>query len=1522
MFAEQVQTPPPSSMASVIVTKNYYQTESIPNTLQLMEDDIVHVLSKPNDYWWDGILVDPVGNITRGWFPASYTRPYTPGSNSSNNRVSRRDELIQGEARSSSQPQTGVSSPLSSTAHGIHPSQNAHSQQHQHHHRHIFNSHNLQSGRGQPIKSRQAGSHHSSHCIHRSHSQPYYNPKSSINHSEISSGGLHHHHSQHQVSISTIKSESSQSNISSPSIFKEKNYFVPKTESALASSLTTQFQYGSRQSSQAHTDTPPYSMMNSIHMVTNEEISSYFKPSTSESQPSFNFVPIWLPQFTVDNQVVYKNQALKVFSKDIPFIDADYLNEESVHEAPDTSNLQADLNPLPISLKRQNTGSSLTLTPPGNSAKSSSVYDTLHGSVNKCYPQQTQVLINMPDFANIRLTEFFYTDNTDILTWDALSTKFINSIDESISALEVYDQQKFKTLMNECSNCVSLLQTAGRLIHQHLIDSNKLTQFNAILKKITNMFIQFRIWTTLALVSHDHMMDASKSSKTLEIAAPEKVTKSKLESYRADSLRCRQKIEKLLSHLCLVTASLSDPNQNGIFKKSDSKILPMVYPRFVRDKFEGGNFKNKFIDAKYSQSDFFSNTTQNQVNILLDDEALNKLNSSERKILDSLNEVQGILSSKMSKDSSLTTFMDDRNLKLLAAIYHCIPHLCSFINTVESIDLTVFAMINKLAAKNYEPERQNTIVSRNDSLPPKNANNERNTSDNSIPGFIPEKKGDMNFSSINLKDENDTGTDSSEELDRSSQSFYDATAKVFRPMISEFLYLKQLLHSAFTDLILDSQTITTTDPETFFPIEKDRPSYGNSASKTKQLTEVFLKQLELINSEIYHDGIYTLEPNLKLLETIKLSKERMRLISVSVTQLKDERRSILNYCSRLMNTDFNIASLFIAERHNTLVSMTSQSTQNIFTNKSTSTMNSGLDGIDSAFDSDGKGSNKVNQTDVAEWPETDSIPWYMGADHDEEELIYETSTLRGGPVRGLVAKLVNPINPTDELYEQTFFCFFSTFVKPLRLFEILIEKYHIAMPDALSYEEYGIWLEQKLKPQQKNVLSAFEKLFSKYWIVKYTTPELVNLWENFVDETPSISSSLVNLASKVFSFRDQEEYIEYFNLGDPGPKQIPMSPLTPTIKHLRLQTMSIMFVAEQITAVQAFYYGKINLWDLLGRTYNFSKILHKKKDRNGNNLKDPLGTKNISTFVKNCNNLTHFTTYMILRRSSEERVSAIKYFISLAEKLLSLKNFSSMTAIISGLGSTSISRLRKTWDAVPISYVVKFQKMDNLMSIGKNYSEYRNILRFMETDDDPYLPFLGMYLSDLRFTTDGNPDWLSSKEGTKGLVNYSKRTSIMKIIREILNFNETSYKIKLDPDFSCYLHEMFSGLPDDEKLYELSIEIEPRVSLLKNIKSTLPTTAAPISSVSSAGSAAFGRLFNAYGNFGSVSTTGSTQRDESLANLNNSIGGGSQNSIIGKKQESIGASRRPKRYRALYSLNYSDKDKEREKEKNLQKTEL
>lgn len=54
------------------------------------------------------------------------------------------------------------------------------------------------------------------------------------------------------------------------------------------------------------------------------------------------------------------------------------------------------------------------------------------------------------------------------------------------------------------------------------------------------------------------------------------------------------------------------------------------------------------------------------------------------------------------------------------------------------------------------------------------------------------------------------------------------------------------------------------------------------------------------------------------------------------------------------------------------------------------------------------------------------------------------------------------------------------------------------------------------------------------------------------------------------------------------------------------------------------------------------------------------------------------------------------------------------------------------------------------------------------------------------------------------------------VIREIRHFQSTSYKIEHSPKVSSYLLDV-NNLVDDEELYQMSLEIEPRQSRLGSI---------------------------------------------------------------------------------------------------------
>ena len=63
----------------------------------------------------------------------------------------------------------------------------------------------------------------------------------------------------------------------------------------------------------------------------------------------------------------------------------------------------------------------------------------------------------------------------------------------------------------------------------------------------------------------------------------------------------------------------------------------------------------------------------------------------------------------------------------------------------------------------------------------------------------------------------------------------------------------------------------------------------------------------------------------------------------------------------------------------------------------------------------------------------------------------------------------------------------------------------------------------------------------------------------------------------------------------------------------------------------------------------------------------------------------------------------------------------------------------------------------------------------------PCIPFLGVYLTDLTFVEDGNPDKV------QGLVNFRKRQLEYDVIIQVLKFQQVAYNFKLVRTFLIFV---------------------------------------------------------------------------------------------------------------------------------------
>ncbi|OWB61969.1 hypothetical protein B5S29_g2877 [[Candida] boidinii] len=1546
-------------ICTVTVTK-FFNSDNNSRLLNLVVDDIVHVLSKSTTGWWDGIIIDPNGSVTRGWFPHTYTKIISPkpidqdDNNNSNNNIpsfssnSPTPPPVNSNIKSRSAPplQTdeqmaaSTSSDLSNDT-GISETDKL--------------SINIQ---------RQASD---SNSISQSiHSRPLTERTKSNTSKPLSQSN-----SIYSMGNNNNNNSSGSGNHLDPvdaenNVRSNSNQYSHSHSFGHASSIHQMQQYQQQQQHQATNHHFP-STSSSVQISRPEEIEALFDPDFV-STPTMNYIPVWIPKLTEDDSFLYYNTNLNIYSRELPFITTPILDENSHLDIP-TANQLNNIDTVPINLKTRQTDEDFKASLANNTNNNTNNFGSGNNSgsgimggngsfANNLNPDMIDSFshsdygfrdtlvdgLKKGDSLLLYNPKLFYYESDDIHTWEQLQKFVQTSLLSLLDSLSKNSKSLFLAHLNNISKSITSLQTSS----QRLSNEIELQKLNIIVQKLlkgmTASLIQLTINGNLHLVSDKnspHYMGSlaenddfdgddeydddnesriggvnDQTSVDLEIDSdPEEiendnkltVPSSTLDTtnhsnqqvqpinsnfanfsftaneFRRKSVDRGRKLRKSKDNLRSTTpSSLHSNTGSEIYirqaEKDAAKLgkrvnticklfsnlrlstgenphyVPLTQPRFFRGKFNGGNWNNPIFGTEYGElADIFINkkSSKQKLNLLLDDEVIQNLKKRQTEVNRVLNDVSSILDTSASNNVQVDVFLEERNLKILTLIYHSLPFSQKFLNIVESIDLTIFTMISKLAEStslnslmdeesvNLESSKNSLVAnpSPSDQSDPSTRasvsmtdkerfeeyqiNNSRSgtlkmddpfdesanslrqlstiTTNTIITNPTSEEMNNNNNNNNNNSttnknsDAGSSGNNTNSNNDNTN-TFYEATDKLVRPALNEFVNIKQELHSSIVEVIQDTQCLSLEDPESFIAM-KDRdvlePGAQNFGTATAQKTnnnacpineyaKKLVDNMEEEKIKRFREKIYLYDANYKLKDSMENLKKNFDMIICSIEQLKEHRQNILNYCSRLMNTDFTIASLFIAERHNTLASA--------------------LTSTEYYYENDNKRGS---------YSSTNDTPWFLDIDDDEKSLIYDSNGLKGGNKKGLISKFVNPVN-VDELFYRSFLLMFKTIMTPEELFSHLIEKYHTSMPEALTYEEYGIWLESKLRPMQQHILNSFEKLFKEYWNVNYNSNDLIEIWGQFTSNNVSIPKSLKDLGFKVMECETQQEIYDNFGTGNPKtikPSQKAPPPLFSDVIFKKgivsIREVDITEVARQITLLQFELYSKINKFELLHRAWSPRKY-------------GPIGqSKSISAFIQQCNTLTHFTSYLILTKTDyRRRADMIKYFIVLAEKFVRIKNFSSMTAIISALGSTQISRLKKTWELIPQHVLANFNRMDSLMSIGKNYSEYRNMLKFIDSNSEPCLPFFGVYLSDLRFMSDGNADYLHKD---RRLINMNKKMMITSTIEDALKYLISPYNFEKIDEIQNYLQEHFKDLPNEEKMYEMSIKLEARVTVANTV---------------------------------------------------------------------------------------------------------
>ncbi|RAL14909.1 putative cell division control protein Cdc25 [Aspergillus homomorphus CBS 101889] len=429
--------------------------------------------------------------------------------------------------------------------------------------------------------------------------------------------------------------------------------------------------------------------------------------------------------------------------------------------------------------------------------------------------------------------------------------------------------------------------------------------------------------------------------------------------------------------------------------------------------------------------------------------------------------------------------------------------------------------------------------------------------------------------------------------------------------------------------------------------------------------------------------------------------------------------------------------------------------------------------------------------------EPEETPWFLKMDH-EGEVFFDTKndnpTLKCGTLAGLVEQLTRH-DKLDASFNNTFLLTYRSFTTAKELFELITQRFNIQPPFGLNPDEMQMWVDRKQKPIRFRVVNILKSWFENFWMEPNDAAHMALLEHVHSFTKDSIATTKTPGSPQLLAVIEQRLKGQDTTVKRLVPTQSTAAP-TPIIpknmKKMKFLDIDPTEFARQLTIIESRLYSKIRPTECLNKTWQ-KKV--------GPEESEPAA--NVKALILHSNQLTNWVAEMILTHNDvKKRVVVIKHFVNIADKCRALNNYSTLTSIISALGTAPIHRLGRTWSQVSGRTSAVLEQMRRLMASTKNFGEYRETLHLA---NPPCIPFFGVYLTDLTFIEDGIPSLTPSE-----LINFNKRAKTAEVIRDIQQYQNVPYLLQPVPELQDYILSNLQAAGDVHNMYDRSLEVEPR----------------------------------------------------------------------------------------------------------------
>ncbi|KAG1763011.1 ras GEF [Suillus occidentalis] len=416
-------------------------------------------------------------------------------------------------------------------------------------------------------------------------------------------------------------------------------------------------------------------------------------------------------------------------------------------------------------------------------------------------------------------------------------------------------------------------------------------------------------------------------------------------------------------------------------------------------------------------------------------------------------------------------------------------------------------------------------------------------------------------------------------------------------------------------------------------------------------------------------------------------------------------------------------------------------------------------------------------------------PWYLRPTYNPNDVLVDPDgTTRGGTVAGLVERLTAH-EYADPKFSKAFLMTYKTFTTLDELFKLLVERFWIQPPEGLNPPELVEWRKLKQQIIRIRVINTIKSMVQDDDVLERDDAYILDRMMEFVshDEVITLPAAkqLMVIIKRAQRGRDPNKVTISTALDPPPPPIVP--------RRMELLDIDVLELARQLTITESQLYQKIRPSECLLRSKE-SKADHH------DNIANFIRRSNRVSFLPACAN---WVAYAILCKDEpRRRASIMKHFIS---RCRHIQNFSTMLAIVSGLNSSPIRRLKRSWEQVGTRYMSQLETCETTINSYKTFNVYRHALAKVSP---PCVPFVGVFLTALTHIQDGSKDSLPNN-----LVNFRKRQKTSEVIQDLQRWQTQPHNFHPLPSVLVYLDDVLGQFGDkdvSDVFWRLSLEREPR----------------------------------------------------------------------------------------------------------------